>query len=185
MASRHVSVPKTFSSGDVAELVKRFEICSRANEWDDATKALKLPTLLEGEALAIWLELSEEQQGDYDSAKGAIVKKMAPMGFATLEQFHQRKLHPGEALPLFVHDLKRLLEQAMPDLDADAREQLLLHQFLAGIPAPVGKQLCTTGDTKKLEETVERVQLLISLDNQEAATAALQTTPEVKELREQ
>ena len=148
MASRHISVPKTFASGDVAEWFKRFEICCRANEWNAATKALKLPTLLEGEALAIWLELSEEQQGNYDSVKGVIIKKMAPMGFATLEEFHQRKLHPGEALPLFVHDLKRLLEQAMPDLDAGAREQLLLHQFLAGIPSSVGKQLRTTGDTK-------------------------------------
>ena len=27
-------------------------------------KALKLPTLLEGEALAIWLEMTEEQQRD-------------------------------------------------------------------------------------------------------------------------
>ena len=28
-------------------------------------KAVKLPILLEGEALAIWLDLTEEQQGDY------------------------------------------------------------------------------------------------------------------------
>ena len=48
-------------SGDVNEWFKRFEICCKANGWTNATSALKLPTLLEGEALAIWLELSEEQ----------------------------------------------------------------------------------------------------------------------------
>ena len=184
-ASRHISVPKTFSSGDVTEWLKRFEICSRANEWDDAMKALKLPTLLEGEALAIWLELSEEEQGNFGRAKEAIIKKMAPMGFASLEEFHQRKLRPGEALPLFVHDLKRLLEQAMPDLDASAREQLLLHQFMAGIPAAVGRQLRTTGDTNKLDATVERARLLMSLDVHEEATAAIQTEGEMKQLKEQ
>ena len=61
---RHISLPKTFTSGDVSEWFKRFEICCTANEWNAATKALKLPTLLEGEALAIWLELSDDDQKD-------------------------------------------------------------------------------------------------------------------------
>ena len=52
-------------AGDVREWFQRFEICCKANAWDDAKKALKLPTLLEGEALAVWLELSEAEQADY------------------------------------------------------------------------------------------------------------------------
>ena len=32
-------------------------------------KAVKMPTLLEGEALAVWLELNEEEQGDYKTVK--------------------------------------------------------------------------------------------------------------------
>ena len=56
--TKHISLPKTFASGDVSEWFKWFEICCSANDWNDATKALKLPTLLEG-ALAVWLELSE------------------------------------------------------------------------------------------------------------------------------
>ena len=43
----------------------RFEICSKANEWNETAQALKLPTLLKEEALASWLELSKEEQGDY------------------------------------------------------------------------------------------------------------------------
>ena len=58
--------------------------------------------------MAVWLELSEEQQSDYKTAKEALIGKMMPMGFTTLEEFHQRKLRPGEAVPLFVHDLKKL-----------------------------------------------------------------------------
>ena len=34
-------------------------VCSHANEWNDAKKALKLLTLLEGEALAVWIELTD------------------------------------------------------------------------------------------------------------------------------
>ena len=62
MAERHVSIPKPFSTGDITEWFQRFEICCRANGWNNEAKAVKLPTLLEGEAIAVWLELSEEEQ---------------------------------------------------------------------------------------------------------------------------
>ena len=51
---------KSFSDGDARKWFQRFEICATANQWDGAKKALKLPTLLESEALAIWLELLTE-----------------------------------------------------------------------------------------------------------------------------
>lgn len=69
MAERHISIPKPFAAGDIGEWFQRFEICCKANSWNDATKAVKLPTLLEGEALAVWLELSEGEQEEYKTAK--------------------------------------------------------------------------------------------------------------------
>ena len=63
MAERHISLPKSFASGDALEWFQQFEISSSANGWDAATMALKLPTLLEGEALVTWLDLSEEEWG--------------------------------------------------------------------------------------------------------------------------
>ena len=97
-----------------------FDICSKANGWNNATKALKLPILLEGEALAVWLDLSEEEQDDYASVKEAMMRTMMPMEFVSLDDFHQRKLQPGESLSVFVHVLKKLLEQAIPSLDKPA-----------------------------------------------------------------
>ena len=73
MANCHISEPKSFADGDASEWFKRFDICSK---WRVGTKALKLPTLLEGEALATWLELSEEQQADYETVKKRMVEKM-------------------------------------------------------------------------------------------------------------
>ena len=116
------------------------------NEWDAAAQGVKLPTLLEGEALAIWMELTSAQQKDYKEAKKKIIKKMAPADFVSLEHFQLRKLRPGESLTLYLHDLKHLLEQAMPDLDDLNKKQLLLHQFLAGLPAQLATQLQATGD---------------------------------------
>ena len=85
----HCSVPKRFSSGDVTEWFKRFDICCVANKWNDETKALKLPTLLEGEALATWLALDEEDQRTYEEAKAKMTKILLPTKFLTLDQFHE------------------------------------------------------------------------------------------------
>ena len=74
--------------------------------------ALKLPTLLEGEALAI----TEEQ--DYE-AKKQMVAKMAPMSFVLLDDFHRCKLQPGDSVSVYIHELKWLLDQAMPELNKD------------------------------------------------------------------
>ena len=48
MAERYVSIPKPFFTGDITEWFQRFEICCKANGWSNETKAVKLPTLLEG-----------------------------------------------------------------------------------------------------------------------------------------
>ena len=65
-------------------------------------KVKKLPTLLEGEALTIWMELSEDKQKDFDAEKKKIVERIVPEVFVTLDEFHKHQLLPGESLSLFV-----------------------------------------------------------------------------------
>ena len=180
---RHISLPSFFATGDANLWFNRFEICSRANEWNAATQALKLPTLLEGKALAIWLELDDDDQKDYVKAKKKIIEKIMHMEFSTLEDFHHRKLHPGEALPVFIHELKTLLKHAMPDIDDASRSQLLLHQFLAGIPSTISRQLRATGETTDLDKTVTRARLLMPMDA--SKVAAVCQADEVEQLKEQ
>ena len=100
-ASNHVSLPKPFASGNISEWFTRFDICCDANEWDNDKRATKLPTLLEGEALAVWLDLSAEEKNSYAKAKETLVSRITPNTFMTIEQFRQRKLIPGEALSRF------------------------------------------------------------------------------------
>ena len=87
--SGHVSLPKPLGSGDAYEWLKKFEICCKANKWTHETKALKLPTLLEGEALAVWLEQSEDEQADYAVVAEQLCSKLTPLGFVSLDNFHQ------------------------------------------------------------------------------------------------
>jgi len=135
----HISVPKPFSSGDVSEWLRRFEICSKANKWNEETQALKLPTLLEGEALAVWLELSEDEQSSMETIKRKLKEKMMPMKFISLSQFHARNqctlenLSPSSLMiSSSCWSIDTLwLEQAVPDLtDATARDQSKQQQLV-------------------------------------------------------
>ena len=73
MANADISLPKPFASGNVHEWFVRFDICSDANRWNDDARAVKLPTLLEGEAVASWMELSAETKKTYAKAKEEIL----------------------------------------------------------------------------------------------------------------
>ena len=146
--NRHISIPRFFSDGNAHEWFQRFEICCQGNDWSDEMKALQLPTLLEGEALAVWLELSQEEQSNIATVKEKMIQKMAPTEFISLKKFQKRKLFPGEAILLYLHKLKLLLDQAMHELAAAAKPQLLVHQLLASLPVSVSQQLRATGDTK-------------------------------------
>ena len=82
--------------------------------------------LLEGEALPVWLELINAQQEDYTEAKKAMEKAIMPMNFISLDDFHCRKLRPGEAILLYVHDLRKLLNHVVPDMEQVTKGPLLL-----------------------------------------------------------
>ena len=181
--SKHISLPRPFSEGEPTEWFQKYEICCDANEWEDAAKAKKLPTLLEGEALAIWLELTTEEKASYATSKAKIIAGMAPVRFVSLDDFRARRLNPGEPLPVFLHELKQLSKKAMPDADAATRKQLLLHQFVSGLPAHIGKQLRATGEVNDLDRVLEQAKLLMTIEEPQKA-AAVQTS-EVQELREQ
>ena len=165
MANAHVSLPKPFASGNIHKWFVRFDVCSDANKWDDETKAVKLPTLLEGEALAAWLELSTEAKKTY-----AKTKKGAN-GSDDINELH----YPGEvsaeengpwrsaaSVPA-----RSKAAAGMPGLDSAAKEQLLLHQFVGGLPSAISKQLRATGNTTELRSTVERAKLLTALENEQ------------------
>ena len=53
----HINVPNPISTGNATDWFKRFDLCCKANNWNEEMQAIKLPTLLKREALATWLEL--------------------------------------------------------------------------------------------------------------------------------
>ena len=68
--------------------------------------ALKLPTLLEGEALVAWLGISAKIRTNYPATKQALTNVLKPTEFTAFAEFQSRKLHPGETVHMYLHHLK-------------------------------------------------------------------------------
>lgn len=183
-SGKHISLPAPLLDGDAVESFQRFEICCRANDWCDEMKAKKLPTLLKGEAIAVWFELTSEEQESYSTAKEKIIEQMTPARFVSLADFQKRILQPGEPLSVFAHELKWLLEQVLPKADTGTSKQLLLHQFINGLPSSLSTQLRAADQIDDLKTAMERAKLLMTLKEEPSKTAAIQTT-EVTTLKDQ
>ena len=111
---------------------------------------------------------------------------MALKSFVSLGDFHKRRLLPNEPISVYVHELKKLLDQAMPELDTGA---LLLHQFLAGIPRDISKSIRAASDVKSLDKlkACERARLLMAVESDatRAVAAVSDASYELHELRGQ
>ena len=79
---------------------------------------------MEREALAIWfvfIKLTATLRKN-ECSKKQMLKKVTPIKSVTLEKFYQWKLHPGGVLLLPIHDLKKLLDQLMPEAEQTVEE---------------------------------------------------------------
>ena len=145
--------------------------------------ALKLPTLLEGEALVAWLAIPGKTRGDYCATKQALKNALKPTEFSAFAEFQSRKLRPGETVHMYAHHLKRLLDAAMPELDDDSKSKILFQQFVAGVPDECSRMLRANPDIITIDAAVNRAKLLltIAVEKPTSSVAAITTScPEVR-----
>ena len=76
---------------------------------------------------------------------------------------------------------------AIPSLNKEAKDPLLLHWFLAGLPEAVTQQLRVSREVKTLEAAITRARLLMAMDSQPVAAIEESTkeSSEIQQLRDQ
>jgi len=116
-----------------------------------------MPAFLTGEALVVYLKLPSDKRTCKD-VKAALVAAFSPPEQQSeyLLAFERLTLRDGESPRNFLFELRRLLDLAMPALDAVAREKLLLHHFINGLPADINAAIRISQDCLTSEAALKR-----------------------------
>ena len=164
---RAPQLPESFGDGDFQLWIKRFDICAKANRWNDEEKLLRLPLLLKGRAFAVYERNINAEVTVYADLVKAIKQSFAPdteeSRRLARRQLQDRKLQEGEDLEVFLRSLERLLDRAAPDLPAPLRSRELVDHFIEGLPASIAEQLYILAPAT-LPETVTKARELTLLE---------------------
>jgi len=64
----------------------------------------------------------------------------------------------------------------MPGIEKKTGEQMLIHQFLTGLPTTISQQLRATGKATELDKAVEQARLLMTIHNEPLQGVAVTET---------
>ena len=109
-------MPSTFESGDFDEWLEHFEICAMANGWTVEQKSLKLATRLQVEALFAYKDIPMDDRKNYEivgspsKSPNTRRRKVYRYGY-----IHKRSLFPSESVQIYVYELGKLINRALPD----------------------------------------------------------------------
>ena len=165
MVDHHVAILSSMKDGDnFKEWWSKFELCAEANSWNDATKAKKVPTFLEGEALVAYLEMPDGNKTYYSKVLNALEEefRQKESQFKAMRDFEKYQLLPEESPKVFMHHLKRLLDIAMLTLAAQGKEQMLLHCFIESLLKEIAHLMCISpADINTTKDALAKARLLM------------------------
>ena len=139
------ALPSPFKGGEGASrFFQRFEMCASLNKWEnDAECALQVFPLLADNVFDFAVSLPEATRKSYKLLKAEIIKEYdgASLTSGYADQLSERKLGKEEDLTTFMTDLRKLAMKAFPTFTDQAREQLVMHQFIRSLPSATRKQV--------------------------------------------
>lgn len=146
-------------SGDFAEWVEKLEMVASLQGITEVEKFL--PLFLTGGAFNVYQGLTVDEKKKYDVIKAKLLAAFSSDSCHAYEEFQMRRLNPGEAVDVYLADLKRLA--ALVDSTKLASEQWLKCAFVAGLPTGVKAQMRAACSVNKmsLAECVETARNLI------------------------
>lgn len=161
--ANHISLPRVFSCGNFKEWLVRFKICATSNGWDTDKLHTKIATFLEGEALAVYLELTKAEKDKFDSIVDALEKNFHPETehINTMCAFNVREMLPNETPRVFLHELKELLKRT--GIDETAHEKLVFYRFVSGLPTDISVQIKAMSGITTSKAALEAAQRIISV----------------------
>lgn len=150
-------------SGDFAEWVEKLEMVASLQGITEVENFL--PLFLTGGAFNVYQGLTTPEKKKYDTVKAKLLTAFSSDPCHAYEEFQMRRLNSGEAVDVYLADLRRLA--LLVDGAKVASDQWLKCAFIAGLPTGVKAQLRAACSVNKmlLGECVERARILIKSED--------------------
>ena len=140
VAGLGIALPEPFHGEDAKSWFKRFEVCSAANEWNDAKKLLSTATLLKGWAWAVFESLSDAETNTYEHLKTALLARLSPdTAEERLLAREELKFVEG-SIDELAHCIVRLVDKASPGLPTNVCASELQFHLINALPDRVSLQ---------------------------------------------
>ena len=150
---------KTFNgSGDVSAWITRVELVSKMTQ--NTNLATLIPLHLDGGALAVYMEMTEEEKADGDKLKDKLLEVFGDGAFKSYGKLVTHK-YDGSSVDVYMNQLKTFAR--IVGLKGDAQTIIVKHAFIRGMPESVSVSLQQIHDVKNvsLQVVIERARILM------------------------
>lgn len=149
--------PDTYDGeSDWLDYMRHFEKVSIWNGWNDEEKAMQLAMSMTGIARCTLADLPVGITENFCLLNEALRQRFNPEGreVAYKLEFRQRNRKPDESFMDFGYALRRLAIRAFPGIPTDAREELVLDQFITGLDGIEMRKHVQFSHPKRLDEAI-------------------------------
>ena len=149
---------KTFDgTGDVVSWLAKVDLVAKLTNVKDS--AHLIPLYLEGGALALYLELSDSQKGDYSQLSQALLRAYSDSQFVAYAKVTGAKWS-GEPVDVFANEIRKHAKGA--GLSGPGLDQIVKLAFIMGFPDSISIELQQVEGIEgmKVEEIMNRARVL-------------------------
>jgi hypothetical protein len=145
--------------GDFSEWISKLELVCKLQKISELENFL--PLFLSGGAFAVYESLEETVKSDYSLLKEALISAFTVSQISAYKLFKTRSLRVGEAVDVYLSDLKRLA--SLVGRASLINEEWIKCAFIDGLPENVRVQLVAACSLEKMsiQDVLERSRSLV------------------------
>lgn len=146
-------------AGDVVAWIKKVELVARLQKVSDV--ASFLPLFLEDAALALFLQMSDDDQKDIEKIKSKLVGAFSDSAHVAYAKMVQKKWS-GENIDVYANEISRLA--GLAGFEGESLERLVKLNFVSGLPDSVSVELQQVQGLldQSIGDIIERARILTS-----------------------
>lgn len=161
--------------GDVMAWLSKVELVASLSDIKKDMLVKLVPMYLEGGALAVYLEMAEDDRKDFGKLRKGLLKAFSDSPFTAFSKLKTLRW-TGEPVDLYVTELRKLARES--GFEGEALEHLVRMALVTGVPEKVSVDLQQVdhADSAPVSELVGRARILMAKESSAPVSAGAITS---------